>query len=748
MEDGDEREKGKDDILDEAKERFALAVEADAENREKAEDDLQFAAGEQWPEKISRERDNDGRPSLVLNRIPVFLRKIVNDVRQNLPSITVVGVDDKADPDTAEVLTGLIRNIETQSDAETAYFTAVDSSARGGFGVISVDVEYTDDASFEQDIRIRREANPFRWYFDPAAKALDKSDAKWAFETEMLSHEDAEQYGEGVADWEGDDEGDEHWCSEEGVRVARYWRVVETPVTIVQLANGAVMPKDQVPKEVLAAYPVVKTRKSTVRSVECHLVSGGKVLKTYEWKGKYIPAVFVPGEELLVEGKRVYKGIVRDLRDAQRMLNYWRSAATEKVALEPKAPWLVPQGSIDGYEAEWDQANSRNLPYLVYRGPTPPSRQMFSGNAAPMLEQSMAAAQDLKDVSGIYDASLGAMSNETSGVAIRQRQRQGDNSTFHYADNLKRAVAQVGRIIVDLLPSIYDTERVIRVLNEDNTTKVQVINALFPAPGQEKAHDVRVGKYDVIVRSGPSYQTQRQEAVESMTSMVQANPQLMGVIGDLLVKNMDWPGADEMAKRLKAMLPPPIAAIADGTNKAGPQVPPQIQMQMQQAQQQMQAMQQQMQQLQAELTKAQGTINAKTIDLDIARENARATISTNETTQQVKAIDKEIKIAEWNARAAEANAKAAEVVAQQQMGMNTQAVTDAVLSSIQGTVDQVAQVVGSLAPIVARKHGRRQIIRDPATGEPAGVRYEDGFEEYLDRDESGTAVGISPANYQ
>lgn len=748
MDDKAEASKPDKDVLDEAKKRFALAVESEADNRELAEDDLEFAAGDQWPEKIARERDNDGRPSLVLNRIPVFLRKVVNDVRQNLPAITVVGVDDKSDPDTADVLTGLIRNIETQSDAETAYFTAVDFAARGGFGVISVDVDYADDTTFEQDIRIRRESNPFRWYFDPSAKALDKSDAKWAFETEMLTKEDAARYGDDVADWEGDDEGDEHWCSKEGVRVARYWRVVETPVTIVQLANGAVMPKDQVPKEVLAVYPIVRERKSTVRSVECHLVSGGKVLKTYEWRGKYIPAVFVPGEELLVDGKRVYKGLVRDLRDAQRMLNYWRSAATEKVALEPKAPWIVPEGSIQGYEAEWDQANSRNLPYLVYKGPTPPSRQMFSGNAAPMLEQSMAAAQDLKDVSGIYDASLGAISNETSGVAIRQRQRQGDNSTFHYADNLRRAVAQVGRIIVDLLPSIYDTERVIRVLNEDNTTKVQVINALFPAPGQEKTHDVRVGKYDVIVRSGPSYQTQRQEAVESMTSMVQANPQLMGVIGDLLVKNMDWPGADEMAKRLKAMLPPPIAAIADGDKGGQPPIPPQVQMQMQQAQQQMQAMGQQLQQLQAELAKAQGTINSKTLDLDIARENAGAAKATADATIQVKNIDKEIKLAEWNAKAAEANAKAAELMAQQQMNANTQAVTDAVLASIHGNVEQVAQQLASLAPMVARKHGRRQILRDPQTGEPAGVRYEDGFEEYLDRDETGNAVGISPANYQ
>lgn len=757
-----------DKILAEAKKRFAQAVDFEANNREAAEEDIKFAAGEQWPEKILKDRAGDHRPTLTLNRIPVYLRKVVNDVRQNRPSIKVVGVDQQADEDTAEVLTGLIRNIEVQSDAPSAYDAAIDSSARGGFGVIAVTTDYADDGTFEQDIKIKRVRNPFAWYWDPNATEPNKSDARWAFETELIDKDEAASlYGDDVADWEGDGKGDtdDLWREGDKVRIAAYWRVSEDDQEIVQLTNGAVITREEFTaqaEEIAAAGLEIATdaegrelsRKAKKRRVTQYMLSGGKVLKTTPWPGRYIPAAFVPGDETIVDGKPVLKGLVRDLKDAQRMLNYWRSAATEKVALEPKAPWLVPEGSIDGYEQEWDEANTRNLPYLLFKPNAggAPTRQMFSGNAAPMLEQSIAAAQDLKDISGIHDASLGAQGNETSGVAIMQRQRQGDNSTFHFGDNLRRAVAHVGRIIVDLLPHIYDAQRAVRVLNPDETSEMTVINTLFPPPGQKRAYDVRVGKYDVVVEAGPSYATQRQEAVSSMVEMTRAQPNLMAVIGDLMVSNMDWPGADEMAKRLKAMLPPQVAAIADQETP----IPPQAQAQMAQMQQQMQQMGQQLQQSQQALAQAQGALNSKQLelqgkqlDLQSAQADAASSQQSAALNAQVEQLQAEVKRQEAGVRMAEVELER-EKLAMERERMAVEAMQQQMvvgdhmtqMGAIQQAIEAIGQQVQALA---ARAHGPRQIIKGEG-GVVLGVRLADGTEMRVVRDESGNSVGIEPAN--
>lgn len=570
-----------DKILHEARVRLKKAIDAESENRDKAQDDIRFAAGEQWPESIKDERDSDGRPSLTINRIPQFVRQIINNIRQSRPAIKVSPVDDKSDPDTAKVLTGLIRNIEVTSDAEIAYDTAADFAIRGGFGAIRVTTDYADDDTFDQDIHIERVRNPFTVYFDPNAECPVKSDAKWAFVTELIDEEDAKaRYGDDVASLDEFGNGD-IWREDDKIRIAEYWKVIEKDEKLLQLSDGTVLTEAELEKkrDILDAMGLYVVNERTVqrRSVKQYIVSGSKVHDVKEWPGKYIPIVFVPGEELVYDGKTEYAGIVRQMRDAQRMYNYWRSAATEKIALEPKAPFMVAEGQIDGYEDDWAEANTRNLPYLMYKntGAPMPQRQMFSGNAQPLIEQSMMAAEDLKAVTGIYDASLGIRSNETSGRAILARQRQGDTATFHFIDNLSRAIRQVGRILVDLIPKIYDNERVVRILNPDGSNEIKAINGLFPLPGQQDRPDVRVGKYDVVVEVGPSFNTQREESQTIMMELARANPKLIEIAGDLLMKTFDFAYADEIAERLKRTIPQNLLQ-EEGEISQQPQMPPEL----------------------------------------------------------------------------------------------------------------------------------------------------------------------------
>jgi DNA-directed RNA polymerase subunit F len=318
------------------------------------------------------------------------------------------------------------------------------------------------------------------------------------------------------------------------------------------------------------------------------------VLETNEWAGQYIPIVPVYGDEVNVEGKRHFISLIRFAKDAAQMHNYWRTASTELVALAPKAPYIGKVGAFDTDANKWATANTDVHPYIEYDGDIPPQRQPFSGVPAGALQEAMNASDDMKAIMGLYDASLGAKSNETSGKAILARERQGDTSTFHFIDNMTRAIRQVGRICGDLIPKIYNGERIVRVIGEDESNKMVKINAEYEEKdGTRKLHDLTAGKYDLIVKAGASYTTRRQEAAVQMMELLKSFPDAAPIIGDLVAKNLDWPGADDIAKRLKAMLPPNLQE----QEEEGQEIPPQVQQMIQQGQQQIQEMQQALQAL-------------------------------------------------------------------------------------------------------------------------------------------------------
>ncbi|WP_298205762.1 portal protein [Acidovorax sp.] len=601
----------KDEILSTAKERFERSLERSAHNREKMREDIRFAAAtpdDPWHWSKDDQTARKGRPMLTINKMPQHIRQVTNDIRQNRPSIRFRPADDKADPEVAEILMGLVRHIEANSDADIAYDTASEHQVVHGLGYIRVLSDYISETSFDQDIFIGRVKDPFKVYDDPDAQDPAGADRKWLFIEETLKEADFKaQYPDAEPiDWSH--VSDAGWFSgDKDVRVVEYFEVVEKSATLLLWANGATSYKgDPMPDGVFMGEQPIKTRKATKCSVVWRKLNGQQVLEEKEFPSKFIPFARVVGNEWEVDGKNYMFGLVRNAKDSQRMYNVAQSAIVERVLQAPKAPWAAPAEAVEGYEKIWQTANTDNHSYLPYNhvdeggNPIPPPQRTSPTMVEAGLNQiAMGAADDIKSETGQYDASLGQKSNETSGRAIMARQREGDTATYHYVDNLARAVRHIGRIVLDMIPKVLDTKRIARIIGEDDEQQNATLDPNNPEAlteydddqgAMQRIFNPTIGTYDVYTTTGPSFTTRRVEAVEAMTAMTQANPQLWQVIGDLLVKNMDWPGADDMSKRLKLTLLPQVQAEVSKEDGGEPEVPPQIKQAMDQMQQQIEQM--------------------------------------------------------------------------------------------------------------------------------------------------------------
>ena len=567
-----------DEFMRALRERHHLAIDAERTNREQALEDLEFKAGEQWPDDIRSEREADGRPCLTINRMPQFIRQVTGDIRINKPAIKVRPVDDKADPELAEVFTGITRHIEQASKARVAYVTAGDNAASSGMGHFRIVTEYADDDVFDQDIRIKRMPNPFNVVWDPSSIEITREDARYCFVTDKVSKDEFKRRwpDKSLSEFEHLEDLDHlaEWAEDEDIRYAEYWLKVPAKKTIYQLINGQVV--DELP----LGMEAVKTREVDTYSVVQYIVSGVEVLEgPNEWAGKHIPIIPVIGEEINVGERIVRHGVIRFAKDPQRLYNYWRSTTAETIALSPKAPYIGTDTMFKGHEQEWARANRHNVPYLAFKSDSKMPGERPQREAPPMMSSALVqetgvAADDMKAVTGIYDAGLGARSNETSGKAIMARQMEGDVGSYVYMDNLSIAIGYAGEQLVDLIPKIYDTERVVRLLNEDDSEAYARVNqqAVDPETGEMVIiNDLSAGRYDVVVNTGPSYSTKRMEAADTMMQFIQTAPQTAGLVMDLMVKNMDWPGADEIAERLKKTLPP---GMIDDPENPQPQEPP------------------------------------------------------------------------------------------------------------------------------------------------------------------------------
>lgn len=595
------------DILKEALEQWQVVEAAESENRELALEDKRFAKlGEQWHKADIESRKADGRPCLTINRMPQFLKQVINDQRMNKPSIVVRPVDDQGDIATAEIFNGLIRNIQVASNADKAYDVAFDDAVTMGFGYFRILTEYASDSSFEQDIRIKEVPNAFTVYLDPE----DLFNPQYAFVSEMVKRSKFKaKYGFDPKPVSGGGLGEslQGWYDDDLVRVAEYWRVEHEKRKLLLLSNGATVYADEFDQALAAEMQITVAREREVMcpKVMQYMMTGQEFAgEPSKWAGSFIPIVPVLGEEINIEGKRYLMGLIRHAKDPQRMFNYWRTASTELVALAPKAPFIGPTGAFSSAWDKWATANSKSHSFIEY-DPVPeaggmmPQRQAFAGVPAGALQEAMNASDDMKSVMGLYDAALGARSNETSGVAITARKQEGDVSTFNFVDNLSRSLQHAGRILVDLIPKVYDSARVVRVLGPDEQPQTIRINQMFmDQDGKPRNYDLSTGKYDVVVKVGPSFTTQREEVATSMIEFMRAYPAAAPILGDLLAKNMDWPDADKIAQRLQALLPPQV-------NGQSPEA--------QAAQQQIQMMQQQLQALGAKLSAVEAD---KQIDMD------------------------------------------------------------------------------------------------------------------------------------
>ena len=634
------RKKDPADVLAQARDRMQMALSAYSDSREDELDDLRFMAGSpdnqwQWPQDVLATRGSvqgqtvNARPCLTINKLPQHVRQVTNDQRQNRPSGKVIPVDDKADIEVAEIFDGIVRHIEYISDADVAYDTACENQVTYGEGYLRVLTEYCDENTFEQDIRIGRIRNSFSVYMDPAIQDPCGSDAEWCFITEDIPKSDYERLypnAEPISSVLQRGVGDaalNNWINRDTVRVAEYFYKEHSSATL-NLYPGNQTAFDGSPEakelEMLGLQPV-RTRDVDVVRIKWIKTNGYEILEEQEWPGKWIPVVRVVGNEFEVEGRMYISGLVRNAKDAQRMYNYWVSQEAEMLALAPKAPFIGYGGQFEGYETQWKTANTTNWPYLEVnpdvtdgQGAVLPLPQRAPPPLAQtgLIQAKMGASDDIKGTTGQYDSSLGATSNERSGRAILAREKQGDTGTYHYVDNLARAIRYVTRQLVDLIPKIYDTQRIARIIGIDGETSTVKINPMQPEPVRkimdeagvviEKIYNPSVGKYDVAVTTGPSYMTKRQEAMDAMSQILQANPNLWGVAGDLFVKNMDWPGAQEIAKRLQKMIDPKL--LADEEDPA-----------LQAANQQMEAMSQEMAMMQQMLQSIQQSMEAREVQV-------------------------------------------------------------------------------------------------------------------------------------
>ena len=628
-----------DDFMHEMREEYSRAVDACKDNYDAALDDIKFAMlGEQWDEAERQKRLKKGRPCLTINKLPANIRQVVNDARQNKPSIRCLPVDDTADVKTAEVLNGLIRNIEVSSNADIAYDTAVQQAVSGGFGYVRVNIEFADDDTFDRDISVERISNQFAVVPGSDADSADGSDWNRCFVIDRIPLEEFEErYPDADAkDWEIEGNAFD-WLDEDGVWIAEYWRREPVEKAICMLSNGDVVDEEVYDENAelyaMAGIQKIESRTTTSHKVTQYIVSGKEVLEKNEWAGRYIPIVPVYGEEIQVENKRVLKSLIRDAKDAQRNFNYWRTTSTEVVGSTPKTPYIGEESAFEVDTEKWLTANVENHAFLRHkRGTTPPQRQPFASVPAGILQEAMNSADDIKATMGMFGASIGEEDNAVSGRAILARQRESDTGTFHFIDNLSRSLRHVGRIIIDLIPHVYQPGRIIRILGEDKREATNVkLAQQQQQPDYSSIYDLTVGKYDVVVDVGPGYTTKRQEAASQMIEFARVNPSAAGLISDLIAKNLDWPGAQEISERFKAMLPPQIA----GEN-------PQIQ-QLQQALQQTQAQAQQIiGQLQQEVERAKQDkrieVEKLKIDAYDKETNRLKTVQTGMMPEQVQAL--------------------------------------------------------------------------------------------------------------
>jgi hypothetical protein len=618
--------KADEEILEVARKRFTESYDYDQDDRKEGIDDLKFAWNfdkHQWPDDIREKRENDPhspRPCLVLNKIPEKIDVIEGEFRQAEPSVQVIPVDSQADPQIAEVLGGIIKHIEYDSTARPIYNGAYSYLLHSGRLAWRVNTKKNKLNPFEKELCLQPIQNPFSVYYDPYAIAPDRSDAKFCFVTEMIPKKEFEKkYPKAEEEsFNADDDDFTKWQTGENVRIAEYWykKFDEEKVYLVTRDAGqgefvdVIVTEEQLRKD--EAGEIIDTVKDETTQEKvtvwyCKMTANYIIEQPKQWPGQYIPIIFGMGKSLNIDGKNRSRGMVRHAKDPMRMYNYFASTETERFALSPKAPYILTSGMLGPHKGMWDTLGTKNWPYLIAEVDPKmpgvmPKREVPALASSGIINELARLEHDIMSAMGIYGASLGDQGDEKSGKAITARQRQGNIGAYSYIDTMALCLTYSAKILIDLIPYVYDTERIQRIRGEDDSEKKVALNArpeigeslpedidkeLLVQPKQgisEYINDVTVGKYDVRVKIGPSYTTQREESVAKLIDLLSKAPQLIPLTIDLVAKNIDAPFSQELMKRIEKAFPD----LKDDGNKEEQQIDPmQI---VQQVQQQMMQM--------------------------------------------------------------------------------------------------------------------------------------------------------------
>lgn len=608
--DGDKKKKADwEEVHKNALEEYERDYAKERTNIDEAYEDLKFRRGrqsDQWTPDALEIRQ--GRPCHVVNKLPQFVRQVTGDMRRKRPGIKVVPVDSGADVETADIRGGMIRYVENRSKAKHVYTTGADSQVTCGIGHWQVTTEHAHAGTFNQEIRITGIEDGVAVVWDADSTYPSKADADHCFvPVDMSMALFKKRWPNAQASGFTEPSGTfTTWASDEHVRVAAYWKKKPIKRTLALLPDGSIEDlTDTISGETdkrliedglnfMRQQKGARIEKRDSYSLCRYLMTMAEILEESDWPGMLIPIVPVIGEEVRV-GRDVYRhGIVRYARDLQRMENYYASAETEVIALQPKAPWLGTEKQFKDHWDIWDTANTEAHSALMYtpdpNAPGPPTRVQPPVASQAIAEGKVRNSEDMKAVIGIYDSALGAKSNETSGVAIARRDDQSDTGTFVYHDNFALAIERTAEIVNELFPKIYDTQRTVRILGDDGKPDMVEINKPIMINGIAKIqHDMSSGSYDVMMESGPSYSTKREAAQDGITAFIQAFPPAAPLIGDIYAKIMDFPHAEEIGERLEEALPPPIKAKLQADRAKADQVsgkPPSPEMQQQAAEQQ------------------------------------------------------------------------------------------------------------------------------------------------------------------
>lgn len=582
-----------DSKVDEAVQFMRLVAEAETTNRQEALQDLRFRFGDQWPVEASQSRDLQDRPKITINETDAYVRRIENEIRQQRPRAKAHPVDSGADPKIAEVVTGLLRHVDENSDGANAYDVAASYAVTMGFGYWRLRHDWVREDSFNQDIFVDPVENPFNVYFDPNSQLPDGSDAKKCLITDMMRKAEFEKQfpGAQMGGFTQRATGDSspEWVTKDSIRLAEYIEIEQKAAELVMLSTGLVKYADEINTDILGASGITVTgsRKSYKRIVKWRKQSGIEILQTATLLGRWIPVIPVYGMRTVIEGKRKTFGAVRFARDPATMVNFWNTAITESLAMAPKAKWVVAEGQTEGHEREWARANQDPTPYITYRPVLGPDGQLAPGPSRMQPEPppeglimaAMGASQNLQRVIGIFDPGVRAGAQRKSDKTINAEAQQTDISNFHFYDNLTRSLKHSARIEVDWTPKIWDTQRVQRIIGVDGRPKLITLNDKRQIAAEEGnaimrvTNDVTVGTYDIVMDTGPGYNSRRQEAVAAMAQLLGTplGEKIAQVGDDLIVRNMDFPGSDVLADRLAAANP--LAQVDEESD-----VPPKAQM--------------------------------------------------------------------------------------------------------------------------------------------------------------------------